>query len=57
MVGCDEACTLGDGDQRAEVVKEVNEKEDEYDFEQPFVDRAFDVELECRLGERTDAAC
>src|SRR3984957_4837616 len=56
VVGRDEAGALGDGHQRAEVVKEVDEKEDEDDFEQAFVDGPFDVELECCLGEGGDAA-
>jgi hypothetical protein len=38
VVGGDEAGALGDGDQGAEVVKEVDEEEDEDDFEQALVE-------------------
>ena len=44
----DEAGFLGDGDQGAEVVEEVDEEEDEDDFEQADVD----ARGECRVSER-----
>ena len=46
MIGGDEARALGDGNQRAEVVEEVDEAEDEDDLEQTNMDRRADVELE-----------
>ena len=56
VVGGDEAGALGDGDQRAEVVEEIDEEEDEDDFEQAFVERAANVELEGGVSERVEAA-
>ena len=53
---CDEAGALGDGDEGAEVVKEIDEEEDEDDFEQALVERAADVELEGGASERVQAA-
>ena len=44
--GRDEAGALGDGDQRADVVEEVDEEEDEDDLESAHVERAADVEVE-----------
>ena len=51
VVGCDEAGAFGDGDEGAEVVKEVDEEEDENDFKQAFVESAGDIELESGCGE------
>ena len=34
VIGGDETGALGDGDQRAEIVKEIDEEEDEDDFKQ-----------------------
>ncbi len=46
MVGGDEAGALGDGDQGADVVEEVDEEEDEDDLEGTNVEGAEDVEVE-----------
>lgn len=46
MVGRDEAGALGDCDERADVVEEVDEEKDEDDLEGTDVERAEDVEVE-----------
>ena len=46
MVGGDEAGALGDGDQGADVVEEIDEEEDEDDLEGVDVEGAADVEVE-----------
>ena len=44
--GGDEAGALGDGDEGADVVEEIDEEEDEDDLEDADVERAGDVEVE-----------
>ncbi len=46
MVGGDEAGALGDGDEGADVVEEIDEEEDEDDLEGADVEGAADVEVE-----------
>ena len=46
VLGLDEPGALGNGYQRAEVVEEVHEEEDEDDLQQALVERAANVELE-----------
>ena len=46
MVGRDEAGALGDSDERADVVEEVDEEKDEDDLEGTDVERPEDVEVE-----------
>ena len=46
MVGGDEAGARGDGDERADVVEEIDEEEDEDDLEGAYVECAGNVELE-----------
>ena len=46
MVGGDEAGALGDGDEGADVVEEIDEEEDEDDLEYADVECAADVEVE-----------
>ncbi len=43
----DETGAVGDGDESADVVEEIDEEEDEDDFEGTDVERAGDVEVEC----------
>src|ERR1700677_2200023 len=56
VVGRDETGALGNGDQGAKVIEQVDEKEDEDDFEQALVDGAANVELEGGGGESVEAA-
>lgn len=51
MVGGDEAGALGDGDEGANVVEEIDEEKDEDDFEGSNVESAADVEVEGRSGD------
>ncbi len=46
MVGGDETGALGDGDEGADVVEEIDEEEDEDDLEDADMERARDVEVE-----------
>ena len=48
MVGRDEAGALGDGHEGADVIEEIDEEKDEDDLESADVERAEDVEVECR---------
>ena len=46
MVFGDQAGALGDGDEGADVVEEINEEEDEDDFEEADVQGGTDIEME-----------
>ena len=48
MVFADEPCALGHSDERADIVKEVDEEEDEDDLERVHAERAAQVEVEGR---------
>ena len=56
MIGGDEAGALGDGNQGAEVVKEIDEEEDEDDFKQPFASAPRISSLKEVCAERLNAA-
>jgi hypothetical protein len=51
VVGGDEAGAVGDGDEGADVVEEVDEEEDEDDLEGVEVEGAADVEVEGRCAD------
>jgi len=46
VIGGDEAGALGDRDEGAEVIKKIDEEEDEDDFKQTLVESAANVEFE-----------
>jgi hypothetical protein len=56
VIGRNEAGSLGDGHQGAEIVKQVNEKEDEDDLQQAFAESAANIQLESGVGERVKAS-
>ena len=56
MVRGDKAGALGDRDQRAEIVEEIDEEEDEDNLEQSLGECAANVELECCFGQFEEAA-
>ncbi len=54
MVGSEEICALGDGDECADVIEEIDEEKDEDDFQCTEAGDSAKVEFECgvRRAER-----
>ena len=56
VIGGNEPGTLGDGDERPQIVEEIDEEEDEDDFEQALIERAANIEFEECAGKALKAA-